>query len=150
MPEVPGGERPCQAEVEGIDWVGEARCLVDRLAERISDHEVELLAGMAEARLEGIVVGIADARGVVVVGEVGPERPARTLEHRACCSSIRRVLAEGSAGRTAGCDGGWTAQSEAERGIAGIGGIHNEEVMRLRADVAQAEERARTELALNR
>src|SRR5207247_491810 len=70
VPQIPSGKRARAAIVKGIDDIGNARSLIDGFAVCVSQHQVQSPAGVADTRFERIIVGVAEAALIAVVGEV--------------------------------------------------------------------------------
>src|SRR5690242_7023290 len=147
--DIPRGEGAAQTEVEGIDGIGEARRLIDRLAEGIREQQFEAAAGMAQAGLEGIVIRVADAGVVIVVGEVGAEPYPGAREHAAGGGGVLRILAEGAACGRAGRDRCGLAHRQTQRRVPGVGRVDNHQMMRLRAGIADAGDGVGAQLPLD-
>src|SRR6266853_2998269 len=60
VPHVECRKRAGGAEVERVERVGNARTLIDRLTEGVSSRKIEAFPRMPEARLEGVIVRVAD------------------------------------------------------------------------------------------
>src|ERR1051326_7921040 len=73
------GARP--PEIERIDGIGNARSLVDRLAERIRGRKIQSGSGAPNTCLERVVIGVADAALIIVVVKVRTERAAGAVDY---------------------------------------------------------------------
>src|SRR5580704_5095878 len=105
VPQIPSRNRARQAEVERIERFGQAGGLIDGFTERVSNHRVQAPAGVPQARLERIVVGVPDTGVIVVVTEIWTQRS----------SSSVGVLLEWAA----------TRQRQTQSRIAGIGRVRH-------------------------
>src|SRR5262249_34824362 len=61
MFQVERGQAPRLPEVERIDWIRNAGCVIDRFAEGVAERKIDWPAGMPQTDLKRMIVGISDA-----------------------------------------------------------------------------------------
>ena len=86
----------------------------------------------------------------VSLPKFGPSGPLRPIDHLARRGGENIAFAEWAARGLAGRQVGRIAELQTERGVAGIGFLEHQQVMRLRAHVAGVEHGVVSEAALDR
>src|SRR3954470_9138477 len=102
---------------------------------------------MPEARLQRIVTRIAEAALIIVVAVIRSEGSARSIDLLSRGREVGRIFREGTAGGSAWLYRAGVTQCQAQRGISGVIRICEQQVMRLRTHVAQADQAAGADLA---
>ena len=145
--EIEGGERATGAGaactrtgaagyVCRIHRFGERGGLIDGLAPGVAGLQVERAGDALGAEFERVIVGVGDGALEIDAAEGGTKGCACALVGGAVGCGVGAALAEGPAGSGAGSDLRWLGKGEAERGVAGVDLLNDEEVVGLGADVA--------------
>src|SRR5579864_8231067 len=104
---------------------------------------------MPQAGLKSVVAGVTETAFKIIIAEVRPEGPARSVDHLLGCGNVTRILGKWPAGGGARRNRARLAQREAQGGVAGICRIYEQEVMGLRSDVTQIQNGVPVHFALD-
>ena len=147
---VPRRHRIGPVHVERMHLFAEFRAGIHRLGKRVAEQETAGLPLVTQVQLERVVARLADRLLRGDGAEVGAEHVARAVDDRPVSPREHAILCERSACRAPRRYLIRLAHAEAQRRIARIGLLSDEDVVPPIANVARAQHEVHRQLALER
>ena len=148
MPHIERRQR-LQVMIQRIDLLAITRAIVERLAIGVASQEFQSRDTLPQAQLQGVVTGITDGDEIAIAAESPAERSTSAVDGATSDRMIDAIFTTGAAHRIVR-DLARLANAQTQRGISRVSLKRGQQVMSLRANIADGQQSCRSELPLNR